>query len=67
MNQALHTALIALVLLTLSGCGQMGPLYLPTEEPVADDSAQVSPDEPVIQQEESGAEPQDDESADEPQ
>lgn len=28
-----HAALAALFLLLLAGCGQKGPLYLPTEDP----------------------------------
>ncbi|NJD08270.1 MAG: hypothetical protein FIA97_17495 [Methylococcaceae bacterium] len=28
-----HAALAALILLLLEGCGQKGPLYMPTEDP----------------------------------
>ncbi|MCR9105607.1 MAG: lipoprotein [Gammaproteobacteria bacterium] len=48
--------LLLLCVLTFSGCGQMGPLYLPSETPVTPASApaqetprEAAPDEPAEQ------------------
>lgn len=35
-------AMMALLLVSLAGCGQKGPLYLPDDEPAIEQSAQLS-------------------------
>lgn len=45
MRHLIATMLTALVLTALSGCGQMGPLYMPAEQPIGDDAVRPPADD----------------------
>lgn len=38
MPSSVHRLFLIVTLAALTGCGQMGPLYLPTEEPAANEA-----------------------------
>ena len=54
MHNILNRLLIMLVLATsaatVAGCGQMGPLYLPAEEPDAIEAEEAAADAPDVEE-----------------
>ena len=46
MTNTTLTLLLTLALLGIGGCGQMGPLYMPTEEPAQESAEQTGAEAP---------------------